>query len=107
MNFTRIAYTASLLIVGWGLAARADTLTLSVAAVQAGTGASQSYSVPTNVTAQIVYACCPYVNGAYVSGITVSITGSPGPSFDYGSNTTSNLPTVVGPADRKSVVQGK
>jgi hypothetical protein len=86
------------------VAARADTLTLSAAPAQHGTAASQSFSVPTNVTAQIVYAHCPtYVY--FSSWITVSITGSPGGGAYYSSpvtsnpaGTISNLPTVVGPA---------
>ena len=84
------------------VAANADTLTLSAAASAGGGGAIQSYSVPTNVTAQIVYAYCPILNNSFSSGLTVSITGSPGPSVYYlGNNTSgtmSNLPTVVGPA---------
>ena len=83
------------------VAVRADTLTLSAAPVEIGTGASQNYSVPTNVTAQIVYAYCPVLNSYFSSWITVSIKGSPGPSVYYGGNTSgtmSNLPTVVGPA---------
>jgi hypothetical protein len=65
------------------VAARADTLTLSAAAVQVRTQATQSYSVPTNVTAQIVYAYCPVRSGSIWSGITVSITGSPGSSASF------------------------
>jgi hypothetical protein len=85
------------------VAASADTLTLSAAAVQVGTGASQSYSVPTNVTAQIVYAYCPVQNNGYFSsGITVNVTGTPGQAVYYPGNnqfgTISNLPTLVGPA---------
>ena len=82
--------------------ARADALTLSAAAGPQA-GASQSYSVPTNVTAQICYAFCPVQNsGLYSSWITVAVTGTPSPGAYYpGINqtgTVSNLPTVVGPA---------
>jgi hypothetical protein len=74
------------------LAARADTINLTVSGVT-----NANYVVPSNVVAKVVYAAC-LSGGANLrvsigtnSSIVASITG-------YGAFAQTNLPTVVGPS---------
>jgi len=84
-----------------GVGTKADTITLSVAPTN-GTGNCASFSVPTNVVAQIISAYCWSSIGAFIRiGIGSAPTPSNGQAYYAGSSSgaVAGLPVlVVGPA---------
>jgi hypothetical protein len=98
-GLTLVAVVARILF--GGIICKADAITLSVAPVN-HTGNCRSFSVPTNVVAQIISACCkPVVNAYIMISITDTTTTSNVTAYYSGSatGTVADLPiTVVGPA---------